>query len=276
MKRAINAWAVPSGTDFETMFRTLSEIGFDAVELNVDADNSSGHSLTMETTPEELTEIAALSRQYQLPVTSISTALYWKFPLGSKDAATRAYAQDVLRAQLACARALGGDAILVVTGGIGDDTSIVECYELCRHALEELLPEIEASGILVGLENVGNGFFLSPGDMCEFIDAFESDYIRAYFDIGNVLRYSYPEYWIEILGSRICKVHAKDGRKVPSPVGYYEYPLLQGSVRWDQVMEALRIAGYEDVLTAELGASEKSPEFVYRTVHAALTEIVKL
>lgn len=276
MIKSLNAWAVAQGTDFETMFRQLSEAGFDGVELNVDGDNSSGHSLTIHTTDEELREILSLSESYHLPVTGISTNLYWKTPLGSADKNTREIAKNVLRTQLYMAKALKTDGILVVTGGIDDDTSISHCYELCHQELDSLLREIVASGVTVGLENVGNGFFLSPGDMCEFIDSFDCSFIGAYFDIGNVLRYSYPEYWIEILDDRIMRVHAKDGRKVPSPVGYYEVPLLQGSVRWNRVMASLRNAGYEGPLAAEVSAVPQAPEFGYRMTAEALKVIETL
>ena len=73
MMKSINAWAVKAGTDFETMFRELSEAGFDAVELNVDADTQSGHSLTIHTTDEELREIRSLSESFHLPISAISS-----------------------------------------------------------------------------------------------------------------------------------------------------------------------------------------------------------
>ena len=34
--------------------------------------------------------------------------------------------------------------------------------------------------------------------------------MRAYFDVGNVVLYGYPQDWIRTLGKRIVKLHIKD------------------------------------------------------------------
>lgn len=54
---------------------------------------------------------------------------------------------------------------------------------------------------------------MSPFDMKAFIDGLGSPYIGAYFDVGNVVVTSAPEHWIEILGSRIFKIHVKDYKR---------------------------------------------------------------
>ena len=89
----------------------------------------------------------------------------------------------------------------------------MQSYENSLTALEELKPEIEAAKIHVGVENVWNGFFTSPFDMKNFIDSLNCPYIGAYFDVGNVIAFSNAEYWIEILGTRICKIHVKDFKR---------------------------------------------------------------
>lgn len=76
MKKSINAWSVAHGTGFEDMFAQLKAAGFDGIELNIDGDNSSRHSLTMGATDAELAEIKTLSDRHGLPVVSISTSLY--------------------------------------------------------------------------------------------------------------------------------------------------------------------------------------------------------
>ena len=41
-------------------------------------------------------------------------------------------------------------------------------------------------------------------------DRFQSEYVGAYFDCGNILTYGWPEQWIRILGKRIAKIHIKE------------------------------------------------------------------
>lgn len=274
MKKAINAWSVPGGISFEEMFRSVSAAGFDGIELNLDREGSSSHSLTFGSGQADYDRINALAWQYHLPVCSISTSLYAN-TLGSDSPPECENAKKVLRKQLECAAALGADGILVVPGGIGENRSIQQAYANARQTLMELVPEIVQAKIMVGLENVWNGFFASPCDMARFIDDLACPYIAAYFDVGNVAINAYPEYWIEILGKRICKIHVKDFRRPSMNSGAF-VNLLEGSIRWDLVARALRIAGYDGYLTAELADMPKTPEYLYRITSDALDIIRKL
>jgi hypothetical protein len=76
--------------------------------------------------------------------------------------------------------------------------------------------------------------------------------IGAYFDVGNCMRqHQYPPHWIEILGSRIKRVHLKDfKRSVGTLDGFCD--LLEGDQPWAETMAALRAIGYDRTLTAEM------------------------
>ncbi|NMB95278.1 MAG: TIM barrel protein, partial [Clostridiaceae bacterium] len=164
MKKAINAWSVPNHVTFAEMFSDISKAGFDGIELNLDADNYSSHSLSMNTGNDTFNEIKHLVEEYNLNIASISTSLSGG-KLGSNDKATREAGKDIIRKQLECALALGADGILTVPGGMTENISLMQSYENSLTALEELKPEIEAAKIHVGVENVWNGFFTSPFDM---------------------------------------------------------------------------------------------------------------
>lgn len=274
MKKAINAWSVPGDISFEEMFKCISAAGFDGIELNLDREGASAHCLTLDFDLKNYNQINALTRQYNLSVCSISTSLYAN-TLGSDCEEEREHGKKVLRKQLECAAALGADGILVVPGGIGENTSIQQAYANARQTILELVPEIERAKIKVGLENVWNGFFASPMDMTRFIDDLSCPYIGAYFDVGNVAVNSYPEYWIEILGQRIFKIHVKDFQHSGGYRGNF-VNLLQGDIRWDRVMKALSTAGYDDYLTAELSEMPKTPEYLYSITSQALDVIRKL
>lgn len=273
MKKAINAWSVPESVSFEEMFRDISEAGFQGIELNIDGENASLHSLRLDSGAGEYDRIGSLAAKYSLPVCSISTSLYGG-TLGSDDAQEREFGKNVLRKQLECAAALGADGILTVPGGISENTSIRRAAENSERSIRELVPEIERAKINVGLENVWNGFFASPWYMAEFIDGLACRYIGAYFDVGNVAVHSYPEYWIEILGTRIMKIHVKDFQRS----GWYNgsfVNLMQGDIRWGLVVKALRAAGYDGFLTAELGILPATPEYLYKITSGALDIILK-
>lgn len=274
MKKAINAWSVPGNVPFEDMFKSISAAGFEGIELNIDQAGASSHCLTLDSDKNDYAQINALARQYNLPICSISTSLYGG-TLGSNCGQEREGGKAVLRKQLECAAALGADCILVVPGGIGDDTSIRQAYDNSKRSLEEMAPEIEQAKIKVGLENVWNGFFASPMDMAQFIDELNCPYIGSYFDAGNVAISSYPEYWIEILAQRIFKIHVKDFLHSGWRQGNF-VNLLQGDIRWSNVVHALRTTGYDGYLTAELAEMPNTPEYLYSITSQALDVIIKL
>ena len=115
MKKSINAWSIPGQISFEEMFRQIHEAGFEGIELNVDAPGRSAHSLSLDTTDEELAYIASLAQRYSLQISGISTSL-WGGHMGTPG--EEEMCKHFLRKQLHCAEALGADGILIVPGGM--------------------------------------------------------------------------------------------------------------------------------------------------------------
>ncbi len=278
MRKSINAWSVEKSVDFGAMFAQVKMAGFDGIELNLDNENSSAHSLAFATSPAELAEVKTLSEKFNLPVVSISTSLFGS-TMGSTEPGKRAAAMNVVRRQLEIAGTLGATGILIVPGGLSDDVSLRTARENCLNTLGTLKADIESIGIFVGVENVWNRFFTSPYDMCGFIDELGSRYIGAYFDVGNVVEFSDPENWIDILGRRIGKIHVKDFKRRQGPYSGGEWvDLLAGSVNWRKVVPALKAAGFDGYLTAEVGKSkpEQSGADFYAMVAAQLAAIIEM
>jgi hexulose-6-phosphate isomerase len=251
MKKSINAWTIDDKTDFEGMFKAVKEAGFEGIELNVDKDDRSAHSLTLEKgTP--LDAVVKLSEKYSLPVVSISTSLGGGTGGNNED---RRRAHKVIRRQIECAKAFGSNLILSVPGFA--DNSIQEAYKNSLECYREIGEEISASGVFVCLEQVWNGFFTSPFDMARFIDDLNNPLIAAYFDVGNVLAFSWPEHWIEILGKRIRALHVKNFKRAGGLFRGGEWVgLEEGDADWAKVMPALRKAGFDGYVTAETSITE--------------------
>jgi hexulose-6-phosphate isomerase len=277
MKKSINAWTVDAADDFEAAFRAVKEAGFEGIELNVDRDGYSAHSITLEKGT-DLEALAGLSRKYSLPVVSISTSLGGNTGLADRENRRRAH--KVIRRQIECAKALNAGAVLSVPGGVSGDLSLQEARGNSLECYRELGEEIAASGILVCLEQVWNGFFTSPFDMARFIDELDNPSIGAYFDVGNVLAFSWPEYWIEVLGNRIRRVHVKDFKRSGGLFqGGNWVDLGTGDADWRKVIAALRKAGFDGYLTAETSITESAVPGItypayYKTVSEALGSII--
>ena len=255
MKKALNAWTVNGALDMEQTFHAVAEAGFDAIELNVDAPGAA-HGLSLDTTKADFAAIRGLSEKYHLPVASISSSL-WGARMGI--AANHRDAEALLWKQVEAAKELGANGILTVPGGMGGGVTIADVRRDSVAFLKAMRADIEKEGIFVGLENVWNGFFLSPYDMVSVIDEVGSAKIGAYLDAGNMLAFSVPEYWIEILGSRIGKVHVKDYKRAGglNSGGTWE-DITHGSADWKVIIPALRKAGYDGYLVGEVDKSDES------------------
>ncbi|MEK3889964.1 sugar phosphate isomerase/epimerase family protein [Bacillus sp. FSL K6-3431] len=249
MLKGINQWCYPEGTSIEEIFEYSKNAGFDAVELNLYPEG--GEGLTLATTRIEAERVASLASNYQLQLRSLSTSLLWGTPLSSSDENIRKQGMSVIEKMLEIASWIGMDTILVVPGVVSKEVSYDECYKRSQECIKQILPIAEKFNVKIGIENVWNKFLLSPLEMMRYIDEFQSNYVGAYFDVGNILQYGYPEQWIRILGNRILKVHVKDfSANVGNGNGFV--PLLVGDVDWKAVRYALEDIGYEDTLTAEL------------------------
>ena len=93
--------------------------------------------------------------------------------------------------------------------------------------------------------------------MARFIDEIDCPAVGSYFDVGNVVRFGYPDQWIRILGSRIGKLDIKEySRDLQRNEGLWKgfnVEIGDGDVDYPAVREALAEIGYEGWATAEVG-----------------------
>ena len=101
--------------------------------------------------------------------------------------------------------------------------------------------------VVIAIEEVWNKFLLSPIEFARYVDEFDSRWVRAYFDVGNVVLYGFPQDWIRTLGSRIVKLHVKDFTVDRKSSRYSWVNLGEGDINWPEVRRALadiKFAGY--------------------------------
>jgi hexulose-6-phosphate isomerase len=122
---------------------------------------------------------------------------------------------------------------------------------------------------VIALEEVWNRFLLSPLEMARYIEEFHSPWIKAWFDVGNVMFYGYPQDWIRTLGKSIYKVHLKDFKRKES--GYEWVNLGDGDVDWLAVRAAFAEIGYAGSAIVEL---EKGDEAYLRDVSRRVDKLV--
>lgn len=259
MKVGINAWAFPQNMTIAQGLRLAKRAGFDCVELNIAEEGY----LTLETDADAADRLRYMAENISLEVRSLCTGLLWRYPLTSNDPAIVERGKEIVRRSLQIADWMGVDTVLVVPGIVTEDVPYDVAYERALEALKELAVTAEELGVRIGVENVWNKFLLSPLEMRDFIDAVGSSFVGAYFDAGNVVVNGYPEQWVRILGKRIFKVHVKDFRTSVGNVHGFTN-LLEGDLNWRALKNALSEIGYDDVVTAEIGAYETLHDVVVR------------
>ena len=254
MKKAINRWAFPGSWSLDQVIEATCRHGFDGLELNVEESGDLG----LETTPAEAATVAERVGAAGLEIPALATGLYWTRSLSSPDEDERQAGLTVARQQMRLAAAMGVDHLLVVPGAVDvfflpdkPPVPYETAWQQAQRSLVTLADEAEAHKVVLCLENVWNRFLLSPLEFRRFIDEIDSLLVRAYFDVGNVFQFGQPDDWIGLLGSRISRVHVKDfKRSVGTADGFCD--LEEGEIDWAAVVKALREAGYDSFLTAEL------------------------
>ena len=260
MKKSINYWSFAeklangSKMSLKDCMQLAKKAGFEAIELTVAEEGE----LSLNSTRRDVEKIVQAAEEVGIELSSLATGLFWDYSLNSSNDKVKDKAKGIVKKMLELASYLGIDTILVVPGAVdvffkpaGEIVPYDVAYQRSLESLRECLDTAEKYKVNVGIENVWNKFLLSPLEMRDFIDKLGSDYLGAYFDVGNILLTGYPEHWIRILGKRIKKVHIKDFKRVIGNVNGF-CDLLEGDVDWAEVMKALREVGYNDYITAEI------------------------
>jgi len=122
-----------------------------------------------------------------------------------------------------------------------------------REGIKKLIPTSEKTGVVIALENVWNNLWVKPEIFANFVASFDSPWVRAYYDIGNHVKYAPSQDWIHALGKLIVKCHVKDFKLNPNGHGGKFCNLRDGSVDWPVVRKALDQIGYNGWMTIEGG-----------------------
>ena len=103
---------------------------------------------------------------------------------------------------------------------------------------------------------------MNEEDWCGHVDQFESPWVKAYFDVGNVVLTGYPQDWIQTLGKRIVKLHFKDFAFRQDPATRKRVAefvnLGDGEIDWKAVHAALGEIGFTGTATVELAGGDEA------------------
>jgi hexulose-6-phosphate isomerase len=222
-------------------FQAVKTAGFDGLEVDSHLDRK---------------EVLNARDKTGLIISSVCDSKHWDFVLSSPDPDTRKKGVDALITALEDAKAYGGDTVLLVPGRVTQEITYDQCWDRSTAEIMKVVPVAEKLEVKIAIENVWNGFLLSPLEAARYVDQFHSPMVGNYFDIGNIVAFGWPEQWIKILGKRIAKFHVKEySRKLRDTKGMgagFDVKLREGDVNWNAVMKAIDEIGYKGWMTVEM------------------------
>lgn len=249
LRKAVKLGMVGVNASLTEKFKLLKEVGFEGIDID---------------SPQNVDEVRRARDESGLVVHGVVDYVHWKHALSDPDPEVRAQGVAVLKQCLTDCKAYGGTSVLLVPAVVKKDVSYAEAYTRSQAEIKKVLPVAEELGIKILLENVWNNFLLSPLETAGYIDELESPWVGSYFDVGNVVRYGWPEHWIRILGSRIGKLDIKEyDRKIANDSGVYkgfsaELGDAADGCDWPAVLTALKEIGYSGWATAEVRGGDKN------------------
>ena len=235
---------LPNTLSYTERFALARRVGFEVVQANTTPDKH------------EAEELKKAADAANVRIDSVMNMAHWKYPLSSKDAATVATSMEGMRTSLHNAKLWGSDAVLLVPAVVNAETTYKEAWDRSQKEIRKLIPLAAELKVVIAIEEVWNKFLLSPLEMQKYIAEFDSPWIKAWFDVGNVVFYGYPQDWIRTLGKSIYKVHIKDFQRKPD--GYAWVNLGEGDVDWAAVRQAFADVGYSGSAIAELDGGDEA------------------
>ncbi len=230
-------------------FQLVKDLGFDGIELD---------------SPNDLDEKAILEARDKtgLEIPGVVNSLHWKHPLSDPNDEVRERCLESMKSALHACKLYGGTTVLLVPAVVNKEVSYEDAWNRSTEAIRKVLPVAEETGIKIAIENVWNNFLLSPLEAVRYIDQFENNMIGWYMDIGNIVRYGWPEHWIRTLGSRILKIDVKEySRTKQKEEGIwagFQVEIGDGDCDWAAVNQTLAEVGYSGWGSAEVPGGDRT------------------
>src|SRR5437016_5664064 len=219
-------------------FKMARDAGFEVVQAPTEPDEHKAE------------EIKKAAEAANIRIDSVMNMDYWKYPLSSNDPAVVEKSLAGMRTSLHNAKFWGADAVLLVPAVVNPQMSYRDAWTRSQKEIRTLLPLAEELKVMIAIEEVWNKFLLSPLEMAKYISEFQSPWIKAWFDVGNVLLYGYPQDWIRTLGRSVVKLHIKDFKRHED--GYAWVNLGDGDADWPEIPKALAEINYSGSAIVEL------------------------
>ncbi|HEX7359111.1 MAG TPA: sugar phosphate isomerase/epimerase family protein [Bryobacteraceae bacterium] len=235
---------LPKHLSYLDRFQMARDAGFEALQVFSTPDQVQAE------------EIKTAALKARLRIDSVANITNWKYPLSSSDAAVVEKGLEGMRTSLHNAKLWGAHAVLLVPAVVNAQTSYRQAWVRSQNEIRTLIPLAEELKVTIAVEEVWNKFLLSPLEFATYVDQFNSPWLKAWFDVGNVAIYGYPQDWIRTLGLRIADFHVKGFKRKGNCFEWVN--IGEGDIDWPAVREALAEIGYRGTAITELKSGDEA------------------
>jgi hexulose-6-phosphate isomerase len=247
IQKSVLITMLPKERSYLERFTLARTVGFAGIEMQTIG------------TAAEAAEIREAAAKSGLRVHSVMNMDHWNLPLSSADPEVVNRSVAGMETSLRNAALWGADAVLLVPAVVDAATSYRDAWTRSQRVIRErLLPMARDLKVVIAVEEVWNKFLLSPLEFARYVDEFESPWVRAYFDVGNVVIHAYPQDWIRTLGARIMKVHIKDFNFDRKNRSFSFKNIGEGDIDWPEVRKALAEIKYAGFITTEIAGGDEA------------------
>ncbi len=229
IKKAVKFHMVTGDASVEDKFRLIKDLGFDGVETRAKLDTAD----------------KALVESYANASETTGVPIHGLIHSSNPD----------LIGAIDQAKLLGANSVLHVVR-YDQQIGYMQNYQKTQEIIRKAIDHAEKQQVMILLENVWASFLIEPLAMARYIDELDSPMVGSYFDVGNVVRWGWPQHWIEVLGRRVKKLDIKEyDLNVAMNEGMkkgFDKPLGEGSIDWAKVRRQLAAIDYQGWATAEV------------------------
>ncbi len=176
--------ATPDSLSWTERLTAAKRAGFDFLELSI--DESPQRLSRLEYGSATRDELSAAMRETGLPIRTMCLSGHRRFPLGSRDQATRERGMDIFRKAIQIADALGIRMIQLAGYDVYYEESGADTRRMFAENLQRCVSIAARYGVPLGFETMETPFMDTVGKAMAYIDAIQSPYLGVYPDLGNL------------------------------------------------------------------------------------------
>lgn len=238
--------AICMNQSWDEKFNLIRDSGYDYFEIAI--DGSEERLARLENRQEKL-QIRRAAEKLDMNLYTMAFTANRFFPMGSEDDTVRRRGISLLKSAIDFAATIGIRIIHIAAYDEVKNPSTLLTGALFRISIEECLNHAAQRGVVLAFETMDSPFMDTTRKIMAFVHAFDSPWLQAVSDIGNITAMgNNPVTDIPGGGRHVVAIHIKD----TIPTELRRIPFGSGTVDFDACFRTLKDMHYQGFLVAEM------------------------